>query len=488
MAHELTEYRAAKNSMVFLFGSIGTRLLALVTFAILTRYLGEHDFGIFTAAVTYLALFGSLLDGGTENILIRDVARSEVELSSRLGSMLLLKLLFAGLAVTLAFLLLPLAPMGAQGHAITLVMLLLFVLSPKFPTIRSVFEAVFRARLRVWFPFVAEIVSALIFLGGLLILVRMQGTLTGVAWLYALTGLPGLVILISGTLPHVRLRIRWDGSYIRTMLIEAWPLAVAGLLITFTARINVLILTGLRTMEEVGHYGAAYRLVEPLGFLPLAIVVSLFPLMSVYVEKDPRQLRHYFNAGFKIAALLSFGVAALLVILAPLLIVLVYGSEFAAATETLQMLGASVPFWFCNVVFLHLVIAIGQQKRSLRVFGVMLVVTIALNLLAIPRWGAAGAAGATVLTELAACSVWVWICRSWIRGDTGRFVAKLTGLHLVVGLGLWALPPLPLIWTALLYCTTAAAFFFVMRCHRDKDIRTFLRAVRRQKNGEPEHG
>ena len=79
-----------------------------------------------------------------------------------------------------------------------------------------------------------------------------------------------------------------------------------------------------------------------------------------------------------------------------------------------------------NFVFGSMVAASGRQPRGNVFIFVVTVLNVLLNLAAIPRYGAAGAAAVTVLTELALVSANMWVVRDYVRwGEFGRFSLRL---------------------------------------------------------------
>ena len=54
----------AYNTVIQIFGKIATISLALVSFGLMTRYLGQAGFGYYTTALAFMQFFGVLVDMG----------------------------------------------------------------------------------------------------------------------------------------------------------------------------------------------------------------------------------------------------------------------------------------------------------------------------------------------------------------------------------------------------------------------------------------
>jgi hypothetical protein len=151
-------------------------------------------------------------------------------------------------------------------------------------------------------------------------------------------------------------------------------------------------------------------------------------------HRDPR--RWSTARTFAVAAGAAVAVPAVLgAIWARPILALLWGPRFAAASTALSLLLVSaIPGAAISV--LSPLVAV--TRRSTLLEGVLagLVVNLDANLLAIPRWGMAGAGGANLLSELV-LAAWLW---AGLRRDAGglrRLVpighAMLTGERVPVG-------------------------------------------------------
>ncbi|MGH9336408.1 MAG: polysaccharide biosynthesis C-terminal domain-containing protein, partial [Vicinamibacteria bacterium] len=86
--------------------------------------------------------------------------------------------------------------------------------------------------------------------------------------------------------------------------------------------------------------------------------------------------------------------------LAPGLILgLVYGDGFQRAARPLAFLGIALVAVFANALTTHLLVAAGRNRRLIGAVSTRLLVGLVLDVLLVPRWGAAGAAIAVAGAE-----------------------------------------------------------------------------------------
>jgi O-antigen/teichoic acid export membrane protein len=86
---------------------------------------------------------------------------------------------------------------------------------------------------------------------------------------------------------------------------------------------------------------------------------------------------------------------------AGVLLPLVYGTadDYAPAVLPFRLLMLALPAMFLYLLSGHTLYALGRQRRVTVAMVAVGAANIALNLLAIPRWGIVGAAGVALLSE-----------------------------------------------------------------------------------------
>lgn len=185
-------------------------------------------------------------------------------------------------------------------------------------------------------------------------------------------------------------------------------------------RIDVFLVGVFLGTAAVGLYTLAVSLGEMLWMLTTPLATVLFPYFSAREAGGHRQAL--------LTALLGMGATAvaagLLFVVAPWLVVTFYGEPFAGSVEALRwLLPGIVVFAVTNVLAAHLA---GTGKPEINFFAalVALLITVALDLLLIPRWGLVGASLASSVAYLASMAVTLSAYRltmgAWLRDREGR--------------------------------------------------------------------
>jgi PST family polysaccharide transporter len=206
-------------------------------------------------------------------------------------------------------------------------------------------------------------------------------------------------------------------------------------------RIDQVMLHSMASDKVLGHYVAAVRVSELFELLPSAFVSSLFPLLCISVS-DPARFRRHLDLGYRYMVLAAAALAVFFCVGARPLVHLGYGAQYSASAPLLAVLiWSEIPIFFGTMLGNSL-IAANLQRFFLWPTALGAAVNVALNIYLIPRWGAMGAAWATVAAY--------WTC--WILALTPfratreilwvglRLVAPVTALALMVTGAAFLLP------------------------------------------------
>ena len=175
---------------------------------------------------------------------------------------------------------------------------------------------------------------------------------------------------------------------------DVFPLGAATLISALYFRIDVYFIQQWHGFQPVGGYNAAFRLIEALRLLPAAVMAVTFPLLVR--ATDTQQVR-------KIGATLTAIGTALAVVCAAggsWIVPALYGDGYAYAAPAFSILALALPLFFLNYALTHQVIGWDGQRAYLVIVTLALAANIAANIAFIPAQGIAGAAVATVLTEV----------------------------------------------------------------------------------------
>jgi O-antigen/teichoic acid export membrane protein len=396
---------------------LGSDLLGRVLQYILlwsaARSLSQGDFGDFTFALSIGFMLAQVADFGLQLYVQRELARLHLagatarpyfvdeEAAGRIvGGGLALK---GGLSVAAMLLIgavVAVEPVGNKG-ALVLVGLSM-VLGTGLDYLSYIFRALGRLDYEAW----ASLVSRVVNLGlGVSLLVMGAGV-----WGLALAGNAAMLVALGISYRRLRLYIKpvWrpDWRYWRRSMGQPTAVGIGIIFSIISFRVDNLLIAPMVGREGLAVYNVAYKLFEPSLILPGVVLAATFPLLSQaagVASLGVGRLRDVLGQTSGALALLGGGAGLAIAAAAGPIIGLLYGQEYAASVPVLQVLAAACLPMFVSYGLTHALIAVDKPRLYAAFTLVSLFVNVGANLALIPTLGVAGAAVATVVTEVALC-------------------------------------------------------------------------------------
>jgi O-antigen/teichoic acid export membrane protein len=180
-----------------------------------------------------------------------------------------------------------------------------------------------------------------------------------------------------------------------------WPIALSIIFNVVYLKGDILLLSFYRSQQEVGMYGAAYRVLDIVTQIAMLTMGILLPLLAGSFARGVKQeFKTNYDRAVILMLLLGIPMATGMFILAGPIMQLVAGTEFALAEEPLQILSVAVFGLFLGAIYGHSAVALNRQKQTLAIYISAAVLTLAGYLFFIPRYGMIGAAWMSVFSEL----------------------------------------------------------------------------------------
>jgi O-antigen/teichoic acid export membrane protein len=385
-------------------------VLALAFFfnAWFVRALGPEEYGRYSWAVSFAALFGALATLGMDSLVVRSLARAPGDAGEILGTAGVLRLAAGALAwaatgiVALAF--------RDDGPSRALVVI---VGASSLFLGAGVFELWFQARLAARGTSLGRVgVAVLVQLGrGALILLAAPTWAFGLLYTasHALTSAVACFLFLRSRGPTDRLRA--SAARARELARDTVPLAFSAVCIAVYMKVDQVMLVAMVGDRENGLYAPAAMLSEVLYFLPVAIGASAFPIIvRARDELSPGELRQRLQQFYDAMAALGYAVAIPMAILAGPIVHLLFGPAYAETAGVLRAHVASFLFTTLGIARGRFLVADGRTWFAFASTALGAAANVLLNLLLIPRHGAMGAAWATVAAYLVAnhLSSYLW--------------------------------------------------------------------------------
>ena len=448
--------RLAANTMAQGAGIIAGAAIGFFTFVAVTRGLGPDAFGDYTAAMAFLFIPVVIADLGLSTAVLREISadpdRTEPAMRASLPFRALISAAVVALAVVIGYAL-PLNErttdailIAAVGSFLTLMTLALL--------------PVLQAQLRMHWAVAGNVTGRLVTLGvtlGALELGLGFKSMIGAQVIGIAVTLAIHLVAVGRT---VSLRPVVDPPYWRALFVGSLAIGLAIGLSQIYFRIDTILLAVLRSSEEVGLYGAAYKFIELAQFAVAAVSVSLFPPLAGFVAEKDLRARGLVQKAFDV--LLAGGVFGTIAMLAfpSEIINLTAGSEYDAAVPALQLLA---PYVLLAAVIAALwpVLLASKRDSALLVTSLgVLVFNVALNIALIPSYGFKAAAVVSVVSEAAVLVPIALAVRHEALLPNLRYAPMVALAGAVMALAAWLVPG-PTIVAAIVASVAYAAILLV---------------------------
>ncbi len=384
--------RFAVNTGWLIAQSVFQYVLSAVIGIIAARYLGPANYGILGYGVSLMAMFQAFCTLGLNDIQITNMIETPDDVGGIIGTALILRLVsstlsIAGIAAA--------AAISRPGEKLLLIVTVLQSLQ----LILQAFDA-----LRLWFQM--KLMSKYTAIGSIIgniacsawrIVLLIRGA--SVEW-FALTSviqmLTNYLFVVPLFFAKAKMRLWFSFSIGKRLLGRSWHFILSGLTNAASAHFSKLYLGAALGDAMLGYYNAAYMIATMWLFVPLAIVDSAFPVLLQTKQNNPEAFRPRYQ--LMLMAVLGIGVCAGigLCALAPWVVNLLYGAEYAPAANVLRIIawigilsnvGSARNIW---------IQAESRQSAVKYLSLISAIVSIALSVALIPIYGLTGAAIACV--------------------------------------------------------------------------------------------
>jgi O-antigen/teichoic acid export membrane protein len=370
--------------------------VGLVIWIWLARYLGPEQFGLFSFALAFAALFSPLASLGLDDIVVRNLVRDPASGNETLGTAFILKLIGGSasfIAAVIAIFIL--RPADRVSH----VLVAIIATGAAFQAFNAVefwFNSQVQAKYAVFAKNAAFLSCALLKIA----LILAGASLVAFAWVGALEVIAGAAALMAA--------YRWRGNRIRewrsslttakSLLSDSWPLVFSCIVIMIYLRIDQVMLGEMVGSEEVGVYSVAVRMAEVWFFIPSAIYWSVLPSLVDAKETGDALFKERLQKYYNLMALMAYAIAIPVTLLAGWLVPVLFGAPYSRAGIMLAVLIWANLFTYLEIARSAFFNVMNWNRIYFVTLALGAVLNVILNLFLIPRYGGLGAAIASCIS------------------------------------------------------------------------------------------
>lgn len=389
--------RSVQNAGWLIGGKVVQSAINFVVVIITARYLKPDNYGLLNYAAAYTAFFTSVCTLGINSVIVKEFVDHPKGEGTILGTALVLRSTSSFLS---ALLILAASCIMDAGEPETILIVALSSIGLVFHVLES-FQFWFQSRLESKVTSIASLLAYLVTASYKIYLLAARKTVTYFALATSLDYIcVGLVLLIAYR-RHGGARLRFSWPYGKTLLGKSCHYILPSLMVSIYGQTDRLMLKQMISGTEVGYYATAVSVCSMWCFVLSAIIDSVIPtIMKDHADGKLAQYQRSNKLLYAMIFYISLFVSCGFTLLARPLIGILYGEAYLPAVVPLRIITWYTAFSYLGVARNAWVVCENKQKYLIWVYLSAAVSNVVLNSLMIPLWGTAGAAAASLLSQI----------------------------------------------------------------------------------------
>ena len=331
------------QSLGFLMSEKFLRLiLGFFVTAWVSRQLGPEDYGSYIFVTQYVMIFMPFVTFGMNEIMSRDIVKSESSEGEILGTSLVLKLINSAVGIFLVFLSFYFVEIDlAEKELIYWLTGLLFIHA--FSLVDHWYEAHLKYKVLVFARNFGYLFGVSCKLAALFFELPFQ-------YFVAIYAIEFILIRILNLFFYFKLNSKVKWSFSRSLFVsyfkEALPLFVVAAVTILEQKISFILLKEFQTKEVLGQFSLAFIVFNTLYFLPNAIVTTLYP--TIIKNYNSNYKKYQYRTNILISTLLWMGVLVFVGFntVGGYLFLLIFGEQYESAVEVMRWMAILSIFIF----------------------------------------------------------------------------------------------------------------------------------------------
>lgn len=366
------------------------------------RYLGPVQFGLFSYAVAFAALFSSIAKLGLDSIVVRDLVHDAERRDTYMSTAFWLKLIGAVAMLAMVIFVLQFT----DSDSTTKLYICIIASGAVFQS-AEVIDFYYQSRVLSRYVSVCRLAQLVISSLIKLCLIYIESDLF---WFVLVSLVDQVTLAVTLYLSYRYQKFDiflacFDTRVAIRMLRDSWPLMLSGLVIMVYMRIDQIMIKELLGDREVGVYSAATRLSEIWYFIPVILTNALFPAIINAKNTNGKLYLERLQLLYLLMVWVAVAIALPMTIFGDRIIILLFGREYSEAASVLRIQVWAGVFVFLGVASSNWFVIENQTKLSFRRTFYGMLVNVVLNSILIPKYGIQGAATASVLGNFTAAFV-----------------------------------------------------------------------------------
>ena len=388
--------RFVSNTMWDVGGKVFQMVLTLVVGMLTARYLGPSNYGVIGETASYVAFFSVICQLGFTSTAVKEIMDHEDRQGEILGTTIFFRICTSLISSAAITALLFVMEDGDKTIVTVAFLQSLSLIFQSFEMIHYWYQSRLETQVSVKIQSIAYLIMAVYKITILALGKSVEWFAFSTALEAAVVGIFLLCVYNRGEGQRLRVSI-FTG---KELLKSSYHFILSGLMVTVYSEMDKIMLGRMLSEEAVGYYTAATKICSMWSFVVMALINSSRP---VIISSRSKSQESYVKQNKRLyAAIIWIGIAAGLAVtvFAKLIIYILYGPDYMPSVSSLRisawytmfsMLGSARGIW---------IVCEDKSKYVKYYLGIGAILNVVLNYLLIPAYGSAGAAAATLATQV----------------------------------------------------------------------------------------
>lgn len=387
--------------LVAKFVSMSLTVLATI---LITRAFGKEGYGQFSLMQTLPALFYILADFGLNTTALKKIdgngKNAQKYYQTVLGLRLLLSLAFI-VVLNIITLFLPYTPFLKTGILISSLLILTQALY-------SSINLIFQYKQRYDLSSIGYIGGSVLTITLVVIFMKLGLDIRLLSFAYVLGGV--VTFIVNARLVRklgYAFALNINSEVAKSVLKSSLPLGLMFIFSQINFKADSILLsllklpsiTGLNNIESVAIYSLPYKIFEVTLVLPTFFMNAVYPIFVRKLQENPNNFKNIFFKTLKYMLALGLTASVALYLLAPLVVKILGGQEFAESADVLKILAVGLGIFFLTQPISYLIVTLDKQKYLPAIYLTSAIFNVSTNLIFIPKFSFYASAYITWVSE-----------------------------------------------------------------------------------------
>ena len=384
-----------KNISFLVSGQIITQIISFIGVAFIARKLGVENYGMYTTVLAYVSLFTLLNLSGSYKVIIREGSKDLTSLHTVIEKLIGIKTVFALLSIFATIII----ALFINSYSLQLKYFIFLYSLTHFYNVYSSFNfSIFQASqkmqyisyLSVFVSFSYTVAAAIaIYLGcGVLVLLIINIVVNGLS----------LVIgyVISRRIVKFRFfkKPQWD----KKLLVPSFWFTILGLFGILQTKIDLLMISWIGTVQEVGIYAVAFKLTTYFEGVRNQVSNAFYPVVVKRYHNGPVKLSFLIKSSLMLALAVII-LCSIISFFTTDIILLLFGKDYLAAGYILSILIFNFGFRFTTYPFSTSLTSTNNEKYVIMYEAITAISNVVLNYILYHKYGLIGIAYASLISS-----------------------------------------------------------------------------------------